>query len=119
MQSRNCRQTTLPQLDAGQRVRAPRIFDHGVIYEDPETFGEFQLSYRTGDIVSPKLDAAEPLAIESAGFVSVVRAGRPDGVHLGLAANVVAMIEAANRSLEPGGRAFPVETSAATGSRRF
>ena len=32
-----------------------RIFDHGVTYEDPETFGQYQLSYRTGDIVSPKL----------------------------------------------------------------
>ena len=33
-----------------------RIFDHGVVYEDPETFGEYQLSYRTGDILSPKLE---------------------------------------------------------------
>ena len=33
-----------------------RLFDHGVVYTDPETFGEYQLSYRTGDIVSPKLD---------------------------------------------------------------
>ena len=39
-----------------------RVFDHGVVYQDPETFGEYQLSYRTGDIVSPKLDANEPLA---------------------------------------------------------
>ena len=27
-----------------------RVFDHGVVYEDPETFGEYHLSYRTGDI---------------------------------------------------------------------
>ena len=27
-----------------------RIFDHGVVYRDPETFGQYHLSYRTGDI---------------------------------------------------------------------
>ena len=31
-----------------------KVFDHGVVYEDPETFGEYHLSYRTGDIVSPE-----------------------------------------------------------------
>ena len=31
-----------------------RVFDRGVVYEDPETFGEYHLSYRTGDIVSPR-----------------------------------------------------------------
>src|ERR1700690_503312 len=28
-----------------------RVFDRGVVYQDPETFGEYQLSYRTGDIL--------------------------------------------------------------------
>ena len=45
-----------------------RIFDHGVVYRDPETFGEYHLSYRTGDIVSPKLETHEPLAAELAGL---------------------------------------------------
>ena len=35
-----------------------RLFDHGVVYHDPETFGEYQLSYRTGDIIAPKLERA-------------------------------------------------------------
>ncbi len=30
-----------------------RIFDSGVMVDDPQSFGEFQLSYRTGEIVSP------------------------------------------------------------------
>ena len=30
-----------------------RVFDRGVEYRDPETFGEYQLSYRSGDIRSP------------------------------------------------------------------
>ena len=52
-----------------------RVFDHGVVYRDPETFGEYHLSYRTGDIVSPKLDSSEPLAVELDDFVAAVRAG--------------------------------------------
>src|SRR5215207_10697487 len=43
-----------------------RIFDSGASIPDPETFGEYQLSYRTGDIVSPRVDAAEPLSLELA-----------------------------------------------------
>ena len=30
-----------------------RIFDSGAALHDPETFGEYRLTYRTGDIVSP------------------------------------------------------------------
>ncbi len=33
-------------------------FDSGVVYRDPETFGEYHLSYRSGDIVSPKIEVA-------------------------------------------------------------
>ena len=40
-------------------TRAPSrcaIFDSGVELHDPETFGEYRLTYRTGDIVSPRVD---------------------------------------------------------------
>ena len=53
-----------------------RIFDSGVSLPDPETFGEYQLTYRTGDIVSPRVDAAEPLALELADFCHVDQARR-------------------------------------------
>ena len=77
-----------------------RVFDHGVVYRDPETFGEYHLSYRTGDIVSPKLDAAEPLAVELEDFIDSVRSGeRADDHQLDLALDVVRMIEAAEVSL--------------------
>ena len=41
----------------------------------PETFGEFRLCYRTGDIVSPKVDATEPLALEVADFCAAILDG--------------------------------------------
>ena len=47
-----------------------RIFDSGASLPDPETFGEYQLTYRTGDIVSPKIEATEPLALEILDFCS-------------------------------------------------
>ena len=69
--------------DDTESVEKVKIFDHGVDYKDPETFGEFQLSYRTGDIVAPKLDTVEPLFAEASHFVECVTTGkRPitDGV---------------------------------------
>ena len=38
-----------------------RVFDSGVVPDDPATFGEYKITYRTGDIVSPHVDADEPL----------------------------------------------------------
>lgn len=80
-----------------------KIFNHGVIYHDPETFGEYQLSYRTGDIVSPKLDAAEPIALELEEFVNAVRIGAAPPGHLELGQRIVALAEAAQESLERDG----------------
>ncbi len=52
-----------------------KIFDKGVEVIEPESFGEYQLSYRTGDIVSPKLDAGEPLASEMEEFLRCIETG--------------------------------------------
>src|SRR4029078_3740332 len=41
-----------------------RIHDSGAVLEDPETFGEYRLAYRTGSIISPPIHAREPLALE-------------------------------------------------------
>jgi predicted dehydrogenase len=75
-----------------------RIFDHGVVYRDPETFGQYQLSYRTGDIVSPRLQATEPLSLELEDFVEAIVSGRRDGALIGLARDVVALIEQTERA---------------------
>lgn len=80
-----------------------RVFDHGVVYEDPETFGQYHLSYRTGDITSPKLPTGEPLAAQLEAFVARCAdrsLGRRD---IRLARDVVRLLEAADRSLAEGG----------------
>jgi predicted dehydrogenase len=80
-----------------------RVFDSGVVYRDPETFGQYHLSYRTGDIVSPKVETYEPLVAELADFARAVRMGNPLGSHLALAKDVVSVTDAAERSLKRGG----------------
>jgi predicted dehydrogenase len=45
-----------------------RVFDSGVVPNDPSTFGEYQLTYRTGDIVSLRVDTVEPLGLETQDF---------------------------------------------------
>ena len=80
-----------------------RVFDSGVQYEDPETFGEYQLSYRTGDILSPRLETYEPLAAELSDFVGSARNGRRVTENRRVARDVVRLIEAAEASLDERG----------------
>jgi predicted dehydrogenase len=77
-----------------------RVFDHGVVYKDPETFGQYQLSYRTGDILSLRLDTTEPLAVELEDFLAAVHTGRQPTASAELARNVVQLTEAAETSLQ-------------------
>ena len=58
---------------------AVKIYDRGVDYKDPETFGEYQLSYRSGDIRSPKLSNEEPLAVQLGDFVRGMTEDRGPG----------------------------------------
>jgi len=79
-----------------------RIFDSGVTRPAPETFGEFRLSYRTGDIVSPHVKPSEPLSLELADFCRAIRIGAEPRSHAHLGLDVVRMIEAVDRALDLG-----------------
>lgn len=90
-----------------------RVFDSGAELPTPETFGEFRLTYRTGDIVSPRIEATEPLALELSDFCSAI-AGRstPRSSHqLGL--DVIQAIETVERSLDQGGAVARLDRVAA------
>jgi predicted dehydrogenase len=81
-----------------------RLFDRGVVYRDPQTFGEYHLSYRSGDILSPTIESYEPLGLELGDFVRAIRTGESMEFHTALARSVVRMVEAAETSLLDGGR---------------
>jgi predicted dehydrogenase len=88
-----------------------RLFDQGIVLGTPESFGQHQLSYRTGDIISPRMDTREPLVAEVADFVRAARCGDPMRSQIQLAREVVRMTEAAEHSLNTGGEAVHLEAA--------
>ncbi|MGH7906469.1 MAG: Gfo/Idh/MocA family protein [Candidatus Binataceae bacterium] len=86
-----------------------RIYDKGVdVNRYYDTYGEFQFSYRYGDIQIPRIEEHEPLRAECAHFAECIHDGqtpRTDGL-CGL--RVVSVLEAASISLKTGGRKVPV-----------
>jgi predicted dehydrogenase len=87
-----------------------RIYDKGVdVSRYYDNYGEFQFSYRYGDINIPRIEENEPLKVECDHFLSCIRDGATpltDGLD-GL--RVVSVLEAAHRSLRNGGQPLPVE----------
>jgi predicted dehydrogenase len=83
-----------------------KLYDSGVVYHDPETFGEYHLSYRTGDMICPRLDGREPLNAELSEFAAAVRSGEPLADRARIARDVVLVTEAVERSLRTGGAAI-------------
>jgi predicted dehydrogenase len=90
--------------DDVESLEKVRIYDKGV--EAPpytNTFGDFQFSYRYGDITIPNIRFTEPLRLECDHFlecISMHRRPLTDG-HNGL--TVLKIIEAAQRSMRSGG----------------
>lgn len=96
-----------------------RIYDRGVEPPVADGPGDGVVAYRNGEIVIPYIDWQEPLRVECEHFIDCVRRGRrpmSDGEQ-GLV--VVAVLEAADRSMRSGGQRVPVEVPllADTGAR--
>jgi predicted dehydrogenase len=72
-----------------------KIYDRGVILHQPETFGEFQLTYRMGDMVAPNLPNTEPLLIEIEHFLECIKTGETPRTEGKFGADVMAAIEMA------------------------
>jgi predicted dehydrogenase len=90
-----------------------RIYDKGVeVQRYYDTFGDFQFSYRYGDIQIPRIEESEPLKTECEHFADCIRnASSPRTGGLS-GARVVSVLHAANLSLKDGGRKIPVEVPA-------
>ena len=80
-----------------------RIFDAGAMPPDPSSFGEYQLTYRTGDILSPKIEPSEPLSLAIADFCEAILEGSTPRSTPETGLDVVLTLEAVERSLEAGG----------------
>ncbi len=86
-----------------------RIYDKGVsVQRYYDTYADFQLSYRYGDVHSPRVEETEPLHVECEHFIDCIEHGqepRTDGL---VGIRVVSVLEAANQSLQNGGTLVPV-----------
>jgi predicted dehydrogenase len=88
-------------LDADEKIK---IYDKGVDITNGQSVRELLVSYRSGDMWSPKLEQTEALRAETKYFIDCVSNNeRPfnDGVS-GL--RVVRMLEAADKSLKDKGK---------------
>jgi predicted dehydrogenase len=88
-----------------------RIHDSGAMLRDPESFGEFNLTYRTGDIVVPRVEVVEPLYAEMADFCACIRSREVPRSSSEVGLDVVRIVEAVDSSLAQEGARVPVGTS--------
>lgn len=92
-------------MEASEKLK---VYDSGVqLASTPEDVYRALWDYRTGDVLAPKLDKTEALAVECAHFARVVRGLEPPISDGALGLRVVRVIDAAQRSLRLGG--VPVE----------
>ena len=73
-----------------------KIYDRGVVFHQPESFGEYQLTYRLGDMLAPNLSNTEPLLLEIEHFIHCIASGESPRTDGKFGADVVAAIEMAN-----------------------
>jgi predicted dehydrogenase len=86
-----------------------KIYDRGLDFsEPPANFGEYRLTYRTGDMVAPQIEPAEPLGLELKDFASAILEGTTPASSSRLGLEVVFGLEALERSLEARGEPVAV-----------
>jgi predicted dehydrogenase len=90
---------------------AIRVYDRGMEFSTPANFGEYQLTYRSGDVVLPRIDAAEPLGLELADFAHAIRTGHEPKSNAQLGLEIVQAIEGAEESLRRGGEPVALTVS--------
>lgn len=86
-----------------------KIYDKGIDVTTREGVYNTLVQYRTGDMISPKLDQQEALAVGTRHFLDCIRDGsRPltDG-HAGL--SVVRILEASEKSIKNQGQLVPLD----------
>jgi predicted dehydrogenase len=96
-------------LNLGEHVR---VFEKGVksaAEEEPETFGEFHLQVRDGDIKSPTLPVTEPLKELTGHFLHCIRRGEEPRTGGEQGRDVVAVMQAIEASLAQNGGPVAVD----------
>lgn len=88
-----------------------RVYDRGLDFsEPPANFGEYRLTYRTGDMIAPQIEAAEPLGLELKDFASAILEKTTPVSNSRLGLEVVLGLEALEKSLHARGEPVPVRS---------
>lgn len=97
------RMAVYDDLDPSDKLR---VYDRGVEFDvvDDEARREILVSYRTGAMHAPKLEHREALAVVVEEFAASIVEGRAPLTGAAAGIRVVAMLEAADRSLREQGR---------------
>ncbi|HTK28603.1 MAG TPA: Gfo/Idh/MocA family oxidoreductase [Vicinamibacterales bacterium] len=100
--------------DDMQPLEPVRVYDKG-LKDEPyyDSFGEFQLKLRDGDILVPKINSQEPLKTQAEAFVRRLTDGTPTASESASGVRLVATLEAVRQSLAAGGRRVEVSCEAA------
>jgi predicted dehydrogenase len=97
------RMVVYDDLDPSDKIR---VYDKGVEFNaaDDETRRQILVSYRTGDMNAPYLDRREALSLVTQEFAASIAERRAPITDAAAGIRVVAMLEAADRSLRDEGR---------------
>ncbi len=90
-------------------VEKIRVYDTGVGTPITNSFGEFQMSYRHGQVTIPYITWQEPLRLECEHFVDCVRTGADPRTDSMQGLMVVSVLEAASESLRRHGERVSVQ----------
>jgi len=101
------RRVVFNDLNDAERVR---VFERGVSVGEAiaDSYGEFKLLVRDGDIISPKVEPSEPLKNQCSDFVEAVLVGRPPLVPARFGIGVVRTLAAIEASIAARGAAVEV-----------
>jgi predicted dehydrogenase len=103
------RRIVFNDLNDFERVR---VFERGVSVGDAiaDSYGEFKLLVRDGDIISPKVEPSEPLKNQCADFVGAVRGGEPPIASCLFGLGVIRTLAAIDESMRSRGAAVEVRS---------
>jgi predicted dehydrogenase len=101
------RRVVFDDLSDSERVR---VFERGVSVGDeiPDSYGEFKLLVRDGDIISPKVQPSEPLKNQCVEFVTSIRSGAAPLANARFGLGVIRTLVAIEASMKSRGAAVEV-----------
>lgn len=86
--------------DALEPIETIKIYDKGIDIKSTEDIYRTLISYRTGDMYSPKIEATEALQLEAKHFIDCIENGTTPETDGAAGLRVVKILEAASQSIQ-------------------